>query len=837
MRQFVKLDVGALVRLWCFCWALLCLVSASVGAQETEGRVRIVRDQWGIAHVFADDEQALFYGAGYATAEDRLFQMTLGRRAVQGRLAEILVSDWVQWDRRMRVMGLQRHAETLAPHLTPGTRAALAAYADGVNAYIRARGERLSGLFGRYGGSPEPWRAADCVAQWMRISERFDQGWMSEVSSLRAFEALAAEVGPEEALRRTGARVIDESAAVVPESEMARFPEIYERLKSMRAGKPVGESPKASHNWVVSGSKSATGKPILESDPQIAVSAPSVWHEMHLCGGRYNVRGIGIAGAPGFLVGWNDRCAWGATALGSDTADLFQEQMDPTDPDRYRWLGGWERVESHVEIIQVLGGSPVTVEVRRTRHGPLVNEFLRDVREGETYALSYLTAQEMTSSLEGLLGMMRARDWASFQEGMRGYRSPGLHMIYADVEGNIGYWTLAAVPIRKRLPILPHEGWTGQDEWGGLIPFEDMPHLANPVTGFISTANNLPVGAWYPYHLGIATGGGGDTPRSWRLRELLSDAQGLSPDGFLGVHRDAVSPTVRDFVRFALMVVDEDGAPNSSVAAAIGVLSSWDYRLVADSPGAVVANSIGEVLTRILRGTPLADRYGGGDAGVAYLLKDIGQTVAMSGRVPEDRDIRNWLLTYLQQGYERVARQVRAGLPNVHRMPYQNNLEGLESLAPEFDIVSPLLTAPVVQTIWSQTGNSYTQIVDLSDVDASKSVLPPGVSEDPASPHFADQVDLWVAGDVHPAPLSREAVEKVKVSETTLDTPFRGLVRRADFDGSGWVDLNDFFLFASAFGGRRGDAGFNANLDLDDDGEVGFGDFLEFASSFGKRVL
>jgi penicillin amidase len=819
------------------CWALLCLTPEGGWTQGTERQVRIVRDRWGIAHVFADDERALFYGAGYAAAQDRLFQMTLGRRTVQGRLAEILGSDWVAWDRRMRVMGLQRHAEAVVPHLTPETRAALVAYADGVNAYIRARGERLSGLFGRYGGAPEPWRAADCVAQWMRISERFDRGWMSEVSALRAFEALAAEVGPEEALRRTGTRVLDESAAVVPETEMARFPEVYARLKAMRAGKPVEEAPKASHNWVVSGAKSTTGKPILESDPQIAVSAPSVWHEIHLSGGRYNVRGIGIAGAPGMLIGWNGRCAWGATALGSDTADLFQEQVDPGNPDRCRWLDGWERMESHTETIPVRGGSPVTVEVRRTRHGPVVNEFLGDVRKGEVFALHVLMTQELTSSLEGLLGMMRARDWASFQEGMRGYRAPGLHLIYADVDGNIGYWTMAAVPIRKRLPGLPHEGWTGQDEWRGLIPFEEMPHLFNPASGFISTANNLPVGAWYTYDLGIATGGGGDTARSWRLRELLSGAQELSPEEFLGVHRDAVSPVVRDFVRFALMVVAEEGAPNASVAAAAKALSQWGFRLVANSPEAAIANGVGEVLTRSLRGTPLADRYGGGEASVTYLLKDIGGAVAKTGRVPDDRNIRNWLLTYLQQGYERVARQAQAGLPNIHRMPYQNNLEGFGSLAPDFDLVSPPLTAPVVQTIWSQTGNSYTQIVDLSDVDASMSVLPPGISEDPASPHFADQIALWVAGDVHPAPLSREAVEKVKVSETTLDISPQATAQRADFDGSGWVDLSDFFLFASAFGRRQSDAEFNAKFDLDGDGEVGFGDFLEFAESFGEKVL
>jgi penicillin amidase len=801
----------------------------SVRAEAAAGEVRIVRDTWGIAHVYAEDEWALFYGSGYATAQDRMLQMTLCRYAVQGRLAEILGRDWIVRDKRMRVLGLQRHAESVVPHLSEDTRAALEAYAAGVNAYLRT--VRLPAIFERYGGTPELWRPADCVAQWMRVSERFDANWTGEVSALRNFQALAAEVGAEEGYRQMNSRVLDESAAVVTEDEMARFPDVYERLKGIAAGKPVSEPPKASHNWVVSGEKSTTGKPILESDPQIAVSAPSIWHEIHLTGGRYNVRGIGIAGAPGLLIGWNDRCAWGATALGSDNADLFQEELHPEDPLSYKWLDGWRAMAVHREEIRVKGERSRFVEVRKTHHGPIVNAFLKNLREGETFALHYLVLQEMTSSIEGLLATMRARNWGDFVGGMRGYRSPGLHMIYADVDNNIGYWALAAVPRRKYSARVPHEGWSGEDEWLGLIPFDEMPHLYNPLSGFISTANNLPVGGWYPHSLGILTGGAGDTARSWRLRELLSGSGPYSPGGFLTIHQDAVSPTVRDFARFALMVVEEEGSPNRTVTAAVQALKDWNGSLLTDSSGYPVAVGISTVLTRSLRTTTLYDRYGGGGSGVAHVLKDIAKHVEETGRVPADPAIQAWLVTYLQKGYEEVRRS-GAGTTVVHRMPYQNNLEGFGSLDTEYDLISPPLSAPITQTIWSQRGNSYTQIVNLAEIDSSRSLLPPGVSEDPESPNFSDQVDLWVAGGVHPAPLNREAVEAVKSSEMTLAVPTTETRQQSDFDGSGTVDFQDFVLFAAAFGKAEGEPGYQAIYDLDGDGRIALADFVVFAQAF-----
>jgi penicillin amidase len=795
--------------------------------------VTIVRDRWGVAHVYADTEEGVFFGAGYATAQDRLFQMELSRRYVQGRLAEILGARWLESDKLMRTLGLYRHAQAVVPHLSPDTRRALEAYAAGVNEYTRQHKGKLLYLFDRYAIQSEPWTPADCVAAWMRVSERFDRGWRTEVNAQLAMNRSGASLP---------APVIDESACVVSEEDFQRAaPEAYRRLKAkgekrrgdarMQGYRDTGmqlstlvslypcipeslhpdifAAPKASHAWVVSGAKSATGKPILESDPQIAVTAPSLWHEIHLHGGRYNVRGIGVAGAPGLLIGYNERMAWGATALGSDNADLFEEHVTPDNPNQYRWRDKWETMTTRTETIRVKGGEPVTIQVRATRHGAIVNDFLPNLTQDATrnttaYALHYLVTTEMTSSLEGLLGMMRARDWKTFCVGLSKYRSPGLHVVYADANNNIGYHTAGVIPIRKRFSgQMPLQGWTGEDEWQGVIPFDELPQALNPKSGFIVSANHVPVGAWYPYNLTVGTGGTGDNPRSWRLRELLSESRKFSVNDFLTVHRDSTNPVLRDFLRLALKVAEEDGVNTPAVQRARRLLTNWDGRVVTTSPAHGFLMSASPLLVRSLRDTPMMARYGGGPAGVCYLLKEHGTRFRETGKTPQDADVRRWLVDYLQRAAEgqtgrraqesigqlvnwsEMQRGVGNGLravPDIGRpavpseeqtysLPYQTNLEGFGSLDPEKDFVSPPLTCVMVDTIWSQRGNSYSHVVDLSDVDNSLSLLPPGVSEDPASPHFKDQANLWAAGEMHPAPLTRERVMAHKESAVVLTLP------------------------------------------------------------------
>ncbi len=747
-------------------------------AQTPKDSVLIIRDKWGIPHIVAGNEQALFYGAGYAAAEDRLLQMVLARYSIQGRLAEVFGSTYLARDKKMRAVGYYRHASGSLPYLTESTRQILQAYADGANSYMTQHPQHLADLFQKYGGQPEKWTAADGVACFLRIAERFDGGWTGEVDALRKFEVLERSVGREQAIAETEMQRmrVDDASAIVTKEEYERYSQNLKQPAGKAALQKRGESggsewspPTMSHNWCVSGSKSTTGLPILESDPQITVESPATWYEFHLQGGKFNVRGIGVPGTPAMLIGYNQNLAWGVTALGSDNADLFQEQLKEGSSSEYKVRDTWEQMEERTEVIKVKNSNAVLYTIRSTRHGSVVNDFVSGALANEIFSLQYTVTAEPATDVEGLLDMMAATDWPSFTKGMEKYRSPGLHMIYADRFDNIGYYTLARLPIRAHNAGIPFRGWTGEEEWKGYIPFGVMPRMLNPAAGFISTANNCPVGSWYPYFIG---GGIGDNGRSWRLKELLGIDKKFSPDDFFIIHRDAVNPVARDFVFFSLIAVGEEKPVDRDVLAAAAILTGWDFQMHTSFAGYALVSAIPTVINRSLRGTPLENKYLGATAGLVQLFKDLEAHYDSTGQLLHDASIRAWLISQLGECYRQSGIKNTGARPFtlIHPMKYQNNLEGYGSLAAEHDLSSPPLSCGVVETIWSQLGNSYSQLVNLASVDSSFTLIPPGNSELPDSKHFSDQMSLWAEGKMHGAPLSFDAVQKIAESRQVLTT-------------------------------------------------------------------
>ncbi|MBI5647100.1 MAG: penicillin acylase family protein [Ignavibacteriae bacterium] len=769
---------------------LLCLAIVPLTADAQNRSARLLRDRYGVTHAIgaaAGDtlalEEAAFFGAGYAAARDRLLQMVLARASVQGRLAEILGARATAQDRRMRILGLYQQARYCATQLGDTARRLLDAYARGVNEYMGTHPQHISNLALSTAIIPEPWTPADGIACFLRIAEFFDRGWAGEVQAQKTFEAMLGSKTREQAIAEleAGRRQVDDSAAIVTRDEYQRYNEEFGKLftgsgghASFHKGSDVTEEwepPKMSHNWVLAASRSSSGYPVLEADPQIAVQSPATWYEHHIAGGRYNVRGISLPGTPVMLLGFNAHCGWGLTALGSDNADLFQEQPKPGSSTEYAWQGGWETMSERVETIHVLGGQDVTFTVRGTRHGPVVNDLLTGVDSGDVFALQWLVLKEPATTIEGLLKMMAARDWPSFVKGVEMYQSPGTHLIYADRNKTIAYYTMARIPLRVHDAGIPYRGWTGDEEWRGVVPFAEMPRMLNPRAGFISTANNAPVGSWYPYAIG---GGLGDNARSARLKELLEGGGMLDPADVLAIHTDMVEPIARDFARFAIMAVDAEKPNNRDAVAGADSLRGWDYRHNTSASVYRMTSIIGTTIKRTLRGTPLEQRYLGSDAGLIQLFRDLEKYETEHGGLMPDADIRAWLITQLADVYRRsgIARAGGAGVTVTHAMPWQDNLEKLGSMNPAYDRVSPPLTCPVVATIWSQTGNSYSQFIDFAQVDSSLSILPPGNSELPRSSHFDDMVPLWVAGGMHPAPLSLPALDVLKEDELIVyDTP------------------------------------------------------------------
>jgi penicillin amidase len=756
-------------------------LAVSAGQEQTTGRVEVLRDRWGVPHVFARTEAEAFYGVGYSAAEDRLLQMELFRRRATGRLAEIFGAKWVDSDRKFRIAGMRAHCDDAAASLPEDLRVYLQGYAAGVNAWVRANPEKAQRRLAKIEVGFEPWTEGDCVCAWMAVGELFDPLYNpGAIQTYREFRELAAEIGVKEALKHRG-MVIDDAAAIVPESEMAKDTELYARLKS-RPPTPghwfsslPDEVLRFSHAWAVGGSRSVTGKPILESDPQTTVNNPPLWYEFHLAAGRYDVRGIGVAGCPGMLVGFNRQIAWGATALGAGSAVTFLEKRAPGG-EGYLFGDAVLPFDRRVETIQVKGGAPVAEEVLRTRHGFVFDALAGNPQPDEAYVSHYRPIEEKGTSVLGMLGMMAAGNWFQFRDAMQYYYSPGIHVVYADRENNIGYQTLVNVPLTQRTRRMALEGWHGRDEVAGRIPLDEMPHMLNPDAGFISHANNLPVGSWYPYDLGISTGGTGHSSRSLRLVELLSGDKKFSVETFESeVHRDDVNANTAALFPVARRLAEQMRVSDRGILDLLNRLKDWDLRFRADQPAYPAALALGEAALLPFRRSPLSARLGGGEGGISHLARLVRAQFGGGDSVPQDPEVRAYLMDWLRSAAAGLAQnQGRAPAPGqsreFHRMPYQTNGPlGFPALDASLELTSPALSCTHGATIWSQTGNSYTQIVDLADVDNSRAVLPPGISEDPESPFYASQMSIWAKGETRPAPLSREKLEEFVVSRITLE--------------------------------------------------------------------
>ncbi|MBM4093247.1 MAG: penicillin acylase family protein, partial [Planctomycetes bacterium] len=616
------------------------------------------------------------------------------------------------------------------------------------------------------------------------------------MSQYYRFQELVAQSG-EAAAEQQFHMAVEDAAAIVSETEMAKDSEAYQRLKNrprmtgfLLQGTPT-DGPKMSHAWAVGGARSKTGKPLLESDPQLPLSTPPFFYEFHLSAGSIDARGIGIPGCPGLFIGFNRHIAWGASALGAGSQVVFLEKLTD-DGQGYLFEGKTEPFTRRLERIRVKGGADVVQEVLGTRHGVVFNLLSQTTRAGEAHVLYDPQTMQSGTTVRAMLGFLTASNWTEFRAAMEHYYDPGLHIVYADDQNNIGYQTLVHRPLTVRSPRMAQEGWTGQQEIVGRIPLDEMPHMLNPEQGFISHANNMPVGTWYPLDLGLGTGGNGHTGRSWRLQQLLSGIHLYGVEDFEAtVHRDAVNPLLTALLPIAIKVADEDQVEDAAVKRLVGAVRGWDLSPATLTDFPAVA-ALGNMLTPY-RGSGLNDIYGAGMGGVTNLARRLSADFARDGATPRGERERAYLKRWLQasaQGTPGRGRgagatddwtaRMRQGAPQAAgrtiTMPYQGMTPlQLPKVDPSLDIVSPPLTCLDTGTIWSQPGNVYTHIVDLAEIDNSRAMIAPGNTEDAASPLRTAGIELWVQGRTRPAPLSRDKVEQLGCTTTRVEVqPYDG---------------------------------------------------------------
>lgn len=596
--------------------------------------VEVLRDRWGVAHLYADNAEDLFEAQGYVHAQDRFYEMDVRRHVTAGRLSELFGASQVETDTFIRTLGWRRVAEQELQLLSAGTRRYLDAYAAGVNAYVQSRSPAdlsleysLLGLQG-LDYTPEPWSALDSLA-WLKA-----MAWDLGANLDREVETslMLAEVGPDQTADlwpdyplngfdpiigdgalRGGAfdpEAPEGSRRVLPPGVAEGDPIAYadvlrtvarrlDGLPAMVADRGV-DSATGSNSWVVSGDRTATGQPILANDPHLATSLPSTFTQVGLhCrtlskGCPFEVTGFSFAGLPGVVIGRNATIAWGLTTSYVDVQDLYLEQLRD---DTVRVGDGFQPLQVRTEEIRVAGeGAPRTVIVRSSRHGPLLSDASAQLKrvgaaaagEGnEAYAVSLAwTGLQPNRSMDALLRINVASDFAEFRSAAKLLAAPSQNLVYADTEGNIGYQLPGAIPVRGRGDgdtVSP--GWDTDFDWSGLIPFEELPWAENPPDGFIVAANNQIIGKDYPRHLGSTYSYG------WRSQEIV-DA--LEADQQVTVARTSVLQN-DSTVRFAevlvprllrLKVADSPTTPGSWVAEGQQTLVGWDYSSPADSAAA-----------------------------------------------------------------------------------------------------------------------------------------------------------------------------------------------------------------------------------------------------------
>ncbi|MFC2082844.1 penicillin acylase family protein [Candidatus Bipolaricaulota bacterium] len=786
-----------IVRSTAVCLLVLVAASLMLGtSMAPEPEVEIIRDAWGIPHIFADSDEGAMYGLGYVSAQDRMLQMEYCRRIVQGRISEMLGlvgspgKTTLDSDTKNRHMGTYRHLETVAAHLDEETQRLLQAYSDGVNHYLSTT-RTLHPLFADFGIIPEPWQPADCLAVWNRIATFFSPSWTGEAKRLHDYEDLLLEEGSEsEAIAQlTTKRILDEAAAAVQFSDadpaflaaldayVAELALASIPLQEMLAAEVI---PTFSHAWVVGGERTTTGAAVLNSDPQTAVRNPSVWYEAYVSGETFTARGIGVAGCPGFLIGWNNTVAWGVTALGADLADTFRLELSTSERNAYVYDGAQYPIETWQEAIPVRDGRSATITLKRTHLGPVVSELMTDRRRNEEYVLRTIDQEyESQHTVQALFSMMRSHDSRTFAAALEPWTSPGVHCLFGDSEGSIGYWTLAGIPVRSSLS--PFGGQATQDGslsaagWLDIIPHDLLPHVFDPASGVLFSGNHLPVGSWYPLSLGVGTGGSGDSQRSWRLRELLSGDGLLSPEDAQAIHFDDVNAAIRSIVRAGLHADAMGQALSQNAVLALNHLFQWyasGAHCDTSDPSFAVAYHVARGFRQPQAGA-LYDRYGGGDGGLCFFLKDLNARLDANPQLTLDAAELAYIDASLAAGWTTATtkyggdatrwQQNFASSTATLALPYGVNLEGFPTLDRTLNLLSAPLHDPEGATIWAQKGNSYSQWVDLADVDRSLAVLPIGISELPSSPYFAAEKELWETGTLRAAPLSREMIEGASI--------------------------------------------------------------------------
>lgn len=772
-------------------WTYRSLPSASgeVAVAGSQAAIRVMREPNGIPHVFAENEPDAYFGLGYVHAQDRLWQLELDRRLASGRLAQIFGRDALPRDRLFRTLGFRRVAAQKLERQDAATRAALAAYARGVNAFL-AQGSPLPPEFTLLGVEPEPWTEVDSLV-WLEmmawiLSMNIDTELERWRLSTRLDQQQLAEFLPPD----------PGGAPILPAPSPAPNGYAPKRTGSFmpRAGSASGLG---SNNWVVDGRSTASGKPLLANDPHLGLSNPSIWYLAHLSAPGLNVIGATLPSLPGVILGRNDAVAWAFTNTGSDTQDLFVERLSPGDPSTYLTPTGPASFERVREIIAIKGEPEEVLEVRLTRHGPVISGVYEPaqglVPEGCVLALGWTALSADDETPRFALDAARARNASEFVAAAQHFHAPPQNMVYADTAGHIGFVAAGRMPLRHPQNVArglwPAPGWSSESDWQGFVPFESLPAERDPASGRIVTANQNIVPPDYPYWLGADWA---EPYRAERIDALLSASQKLTVDDFARMQLDVASGPARDLLPLLLAAMPPGAAPDPRARALLDALRGWNLEMRAAAAEPLVFAAWTRELARLIYADELGELFEEAWAERFPFVSHVLTQHHGAGRWCDDIGTPR-----AEACAERVADAFRAALSDLssrygddpskwtwgqaHRARAKHfPMTRVPLLRDLFDTVTPSDGATHTVNVGayaiddpdapfeSRHAAGFRAVYDLANLSASRFLINTGQSGHVLSPHYRDWAEPWQKGQLVPMLTDRAAIEAAGATTLVL---------------------------------------------------------------------
>jgi penicillin amidase len=744
--------------------AVLAQLEGEIKVPGLKEPVEVLRDRWGIPHVYAKNADDLFFAQGFVAAQDRLFQIDLWRRMGVGETAEVVGKSGLEADRFARLLKYRGDLDAEWASYAPDARRIATAFTRGINAYVDHVGDRLPIEFQILGVRPKKWQPEDCLGRMSGII--MSRNFRNELARAE----LVAAVGVEKARRiaptdppRAYTPAMGLDLAGINRSILAGYNAAV-KTPSFKLG---GDG---SNNWAVDGKLSASGKPMLASDPHRTIALPSLRYLVHLSAPGWNVIGSGEPGLPGVAIGHNERVAWGFTIVGTDQADVYVEETNLADPTEYRVGDRWENMKIVRETVAVRGQKqPAELELRFTRHGPVISE---DAKRRRAYVLKWVGSEAGGAAYLASLALDRAENGRAFVAALKRWKVPSENMVYADVEGNVGWVAAALTPVRKGWDgLLPVPGAKGAYEWQGFLSLTELPQVHNPAAHYVATANHniLPVGfkaeighEWAPPY------------RFARIKERLEAKKKFTLEDFQSIQQDAVTLPGRTLARLIQVVDVRDRALRPYVE----LLAGWDGTLSADSrAGTLFGVWLQELLDGFYRPRVpegLLD-FTTSRSGVPVMLAALEKPdAAWFGDKPiEGRD------RLLRTTFRKAVDRLRKLLPGdekewswgrLHATTFRHPLATLGPVYAKAFNLGPVPRAGDAHTpnaashnakFEHVSGATYRHVFDLADWDRGLATSAPGQSGQPGSPHYDDLLPLWQKGEYFPLAFTRPKVEKV----------------------------------------------------------------------------